>query len=72
MYSTMVFKRPSIEDKIITEKFDLDFVMKNDRTTIYESKNARFSFDKSVIRVMVYDGKNRALTNEIEEFFYNG
>lgn len=71
MYSTMVFERPSIKESVITKEFDLRFVLKNERTTIYENKDARFSFDKSVIRVMIYDGNNRKLTHRVEDYFYN-
>lgn len=71
MYSTMIFERPSLDNSIITEKFDLDFIYENKRTSVYGNKKVRFSFDKNVIRVLLYDGNNFELADEIEGFFDN-
>lgn len=70
MYSTMIFQRPSIEDNVIVETFGLEFLHANERTAIYGNKSMRFSFDKSVIRVLLYDGENFELADKIEDFFY--
>ena len=55
--SCFVFEVPdNIYDMI--ERFRLRLILKNKRTTIYENDNARFSVDKKVIRVLLFDKQN--------------
>lgn len=67
----LVFQKlPDNEDDVVKD-FNLSrLVMKNDRTTIYENDEVRFSFDEKVIRVIIFDSRNIELKREIQKYFY--
>ena len=66
----LIFTRPFLfKEKMAIDEFGLNFVFQNDRTAIYENDDVRFSFDKKVIRVLLYDGRNKEL-NRIQDYFY--
>lgn len=67
----LIFTRPFLfKEKIAIDEFGLNFVFQNDRTAIYENDDVRFSFDKKVIRVLLYDGRNKELKRRIQDYFY--
>ena len=45
-------------------------IYENERTSIYENKELRLSFDTSVIRALVFNEKNKELINSLENYFY--
>ena len=53
MTKSFVFYSPLDSDKVI-KRFNLKKIVSNDRTSIYQNETMRFSFDKKVIRVLVY------------------
>lgn len=65
-----VYTRDNVDIENVIKDFNLNFVHKSDRTIIYENEDCRFSFDKSVIRVLIYDGLNNELSKEIDNYFY--
>ena len=66
-----VYTRDNIDVESVIRDFNLDFIHKSDRTIIYENKECRFSFDKSVVRVLIYDGLNKELSKKIDNYFYS-
>lgn len=58
------------KERLAVDEFNLNFVFKNDRTAIYENDDVRFSFDKKVIRVLLYNGRNKELKHRIQDYFY--
>lgn len=67
----LVFARPwFLKIESIIKEFELNLVLKNNRTTIYENDNVQFSFDKKIIRVLLYDENNKKLKHRIQDYFY--
>ena len=66
----LLFRKPLfLKINRVVDDFNLNFVFKNHRTTIYENDNMRFCFDKKVIRVRLYDS-NKDLRRRIQDYFY--
>lgn len=63
-----VFHIPTDSNNIIA-RFKLKKIVSNDRTTIYENGNLRFSFDDKVVRVLFFDDKQSTL-DEVYSYFY--
>lgn len=57
------------KDKIV-KMFDLKEVLMNSRTSIYQNNKMRFSFDKNVTRVLIFDDGNVELIEKIRNYFY--
>lgn len=70
MYKTLIFKKPVDKTAQIIEKFNVNKIYENERTSIYENKELRLSFDTSVIRALVFNEKNKELINSLENYFY--
>lgn len=70
-YENLVFTKPYFlkKEKVVNE-FGLKHVFTNNRTSIYENEDARFCFDKKVIRVLLYDNGNKELKSRIQDYFY--
>ena len=67
----LLFTKPLFLKKyVVINEFNLKFVFENDRTAIYENDDVQFSFDKKVIRVLLYDSNNNELKNKIQDYFY--
>ena len=67
--NSFVFEMPdNIYDMI--SRFNLHQILKNDRTSIYENDSARFSVDKKVVRVLLFDENNKNLLEQIRSYFY--
>lgn len=66
----LTFIKPFHKEKIIINEFGLNLVFKNKRTSIYENEDMRFSFDKNVVRVILYNDKNIELKQKIRNYFY--
>lgn len=69
MIKNCVFHLPSDPDDMVY-KFNLKKIIKNPRTSIYQNEYARFSIDKKVVRVLIYDDKNVDLLEKIRRYFY--
>ena len=54
----------------MVHKFNLNEVLKNTRTSIYQNEYARFSIDRQVVRVLLYDDQNIDLLEKIRNYFY--
>ena len=67
--NNFIFIRPPIIYDMI-EIFNLHPILKNDRTSIYENESARFSVDKEVVRVLLFDENNQSLLEQIRSYFY--
>lgn len=67
----LIFLRPRFlkKEKVIDE-FNLDFKSESKRTSIYQNEDVRFSFDKKIIRVLLYNRNNTELKRKIENYFY--
>lgn len=71
MYKQLVFAKPSKFSKyIVSDLFDVQEVLNNERTCILENDDVALSIDKKVIRVFIYDACNKKLQKSIEDYFY--
>lgn len=62
----LVFVKPHfLKKETVIAEFDLKHEFTNNRTSIYENDDVRFCFDKKVIRVLLYDGRNKELKRRI-------
>ena len=68
MDKSFVFYSPLDSGKVI-KKFNLIKITSNDRTSIYQNDKMRFSFDKKVLRVLVFND-NKETTNTLYNYFY--
>lgn len=68
MDKSFVFCSSLDSDKII-ENFNLTKITSNDRTSIYQNDKMRFSFDKKVLRILVFND-NKDTTNILYNYFY--
>lgn len=68
MNKSFVFYSPLDSDKII-KKFNLTKIISNERTSIYQNDKMRFSFDKKVLRILVFND-NKDITNTLYNYFY--
>lgn len=73
MIKTCVFHKPTASNSIfdIINKFGLNKLLENKRTSIYFNDQMRVSIDKKVIRVLIYDDKNTNLIEKIRGYFYD-
>lgn len=69
MSKNCVFRLPSDPEDMI-HKFNLNEVLRNTRTSIYQNEYARFSIDKQVVRVLLYDDQNVDTLERIRCYFY--
>lgn len=53
----------------IIKRFNLKKMISNDRTSIYQNNEMRFSFDRNVLRILVFDN-NETKKNELYNYFY--
>lgn len=58
------------ENSQVIHKFNLDYVLSNDRTSIYENSDMRLCFDKKLIRVMLFNNNNKILLEDLRNYFY--
>ena len=71
MYKQLVFAKPSTFSKYtVSNLFDVQEVLNNERTCILENDDVALSIDKKVIRVFIYDARNKKLQKSIEDYFY--
>lgn len=70
MTKRFVFRLPDGSRENIISTFNLKECLSNDRATIYENNEVRFSIDNKIIRVIVFDENNLDLQNNLKEFFY--
>lgn len=68
MTKSCVFHLPLDSDKTI-HNFKLKKILSNDRTSIYENESMRFSFDRKVLRVLIFDA-NEDKVNNLYNYFY--
>lgn len=69
MSNSFVFHLPKDSDEMI-HKFNLHNVLTNSRTSIFENDRARFSIDRKVVRVLLFDENNLTVLEEIRNYFY--
>lgn len=69
MIKTCVFHLPN-DSKDMINKFKLNKVLSNSRTSIYENRNMRFCIDKKVVRVLLYNGNDNVLLEQVRNYFY--
>lgn len=69
MNKNCVFHLPSDSNDMV-HKFNLNEVLKNKRTSIYQNEYVRVSIDKQVVRVLLFDEKNIDLLEKMRKYFY--
>ena len=69
MTNNYVFRLPNYSNDMI-KTFNLNKVLSNSRTSIYQNCNARFSIDNNVVRVLLFDDNNLHLLEKIRTYFY--
>lgn len=70
MTKTLIFHLSNNTQEDIINYFNLNFILQNSRTTIYSNDNMRLCFDKSVIRILVFNKDNKDLLKKIYKYFY--
>ncbi len=69
MIKTCVFHLPNNSKEMI-HKFKLNKILSNSRTSIYENENMRFCIDSKVVRVLLYNGTDNKLLEQVRNYFY--
>ncbi len=69
MTNSYVFKVPNDSIDMI-HTFNLKPILSNTRTSIYQNEFARFSIDKKVVRILLYNEKDYYILQEIRNYFY--
>ncbi|MEY8265145.1 hypothetical protein AALA79_02010 [Lachnospiraceae bacterium 64-25] len=69
MSKICVFHLPS-DPKDMIHKFNLNEVLRNTRTSIYQNEYVRFSIDRQVVRVLLYDDQNVDIMEKVRSYFY--
>ena len=69
MNNTFIFHLP-VDSNDMIHNFKLHKILENSRTSIYQNNFARFSVDKNVVRVLVFDKNNFELSEQIKNYFY--
>ena len=72
MTKRFVFRLPEGSKDNIIHGFNLKERLSNERTSIYENKDMRFSIDKKIVRVIIFNGDDYELQNKIQKYFYGG
>lgn len=68
MINSCIFGLNNDVDNII-DIFHLKKILKNDRVSIYENSNMRFSFYDTVVRVLLFQNNKHDL-KELYKYFY--
>lgn len=68
MINNYVFHLNEDSNEII-KKFELKKILSNNRTSIYQNDEMRFSFDKNVVRVLTFDD-NENMKEKLYRYFY--
>lgn len=74
MNKLFVFRIPTAskdkKDFVYDLGLNLNKVLTNDRTTIYQNNEMRLCVDEKIVRVKLFDKTNYALIEILREFFY--
>ncbi len=70
MTKRFVFRLPDGSKDNMISTFNLKERLSNNRATIYENSEVRFSINNKTIRVIVFDEDNLKLQNSLKQFFY--
>lgn len=70
MIKNCVFHLPKNSKENMIRTFNLNQIMSNDRTTIFQNNEMRFCLDKKVVRVILFDDKNSILLEKLRNYFY--
>lgn len=68
MSKNCVFELPP-NSKDMINKFNLQMVLSNERTSIYQNNAMRFSIDQSVVRVLIFNDSD-ILIKKLYNYFY--
>ncbi len=73
MNKTFIFRIPPVskEKTDVVQEFNLEKILQNERTTIYQNEEMRLCIDKKVIRVLMFDEGNKELEERLWEYFYH-
>ena len=70
MIKNCVFQLPANSKENMINTFHLQHIVSNNRTSIFENNEMRFSIDAKVVRVVLFDGKNTSLLEKLKKYFY--
>lgn len=70
MIKNCVFQLPNDSKDKMAETFNLNHILSNDRTMIFQNDEMRFCVDKKVVRVIIFDEANICLLEKIRHYFY--
>ena len=68
MSKNYIFRLP-LDFSAVIKRFKLEKKLSNDRTTIYQNDEMRFSFDQNVLRILVFNDSEKK-KNELYDYFY--
>lgn len=69
MTNNYVFHIPNDSSDMI-HTFNLQPILSNERTSIYQNEFARFSIDRKVVRILLYNNSDCLLLQKIQNYFY--
>ena len=64
MIKTCVFQLPNNSKEMI-HQFKLNKILSNSRTSIFENESMRFCIDSKVVRVLLYNGNDNELLEQV-------
>ena len=67
MTKSFIFQLP-LDSNQVLDKFKLKKIVSNERTTVYQNEKMRFSFDKCVLRILLFD---RDIIKNLYDYFYD-
>lgn len=70
MIQDCVFQKKSHSKDNMIKTFNLQKILSNSRTDIFQTNEMRFCIDKKVVRIILYDKNNVALLEKLRNYFY--
>lgn len=70
MIRNCVFKLPANSKENIMDIFNLQLILSNNRTKIFQNQEMRLCVDKKVARVILFDNNNVILLEKLRNYFY--
>lgn len=71
MIKSYVFHLPKNSKEKIINAFNLKKIASSDTTDIFQNDDMRFSVEKKVIRVLLFDKNNVILLEKLRNYFYD-
>ena len=70
MIKNCVFRLPANSKEDMISTFNLQPILSNGRTSIFQNNEMRFCIDKKVVRIILFDDSNMILLEKLRKYFY--